>query len=207
VAMRFFPAACVRAACRLYVPAAGVLLFALFNPLPVSAADEQQVPGIVTAQGPCEAWVDRQSGAPRLRAHLDAFVPCVITEPVYRQLILDAVGEAGGEQAAPVTVALGRLEDYPWLAQALADAAGDDAAWNARRGKPRNGNANDAVEQMLLSEPLRTRLQPSGWELAGVSVEKVRVASVGLAHAGSPSRQARVPVDAQVWLKLVPVAR
>lgn len=165
------------------------------------------MPGGQSAQGPCEAWVDRQSGAPRLRAHLDAFVPCVIEEQAYRRLILDAVGEAGGEQAAPVTVALGRLEDYPWLAQALADAAREDAAWNARRGKPRNGNANDAVEQMLLSEPLRARLQPPGWELAGVSAEKVRIASVERVQGDSPSRKARVPVDAQVWLKLVPAAR
>lgn len=148
---------------------------------------------------PCEPWVEMQGNTARLRPHLDAFVSCRIDEAVYAVLVSEAVcPEATPVQ--PASIALGRIEDMPWLAQALVDAALADPAWNAKRGKTRGENLNALVSRLLMSDALRTRLAAplagSGLAITGISVEKVLVRRV-VEHG-----RKRAPVDAQVWLTL-----
>lgn len=177
-----------------------MLALALFIAVSVHATEPTVETTTVDAVSPCEPWVDRQGGVPRLRAHLDAFVPCVIDEPAYRRLIAEALRQADDANNDTLTVALGRIADYPWLSQTLADAALKDTGWNAQRGKPRSGsgNVNVFVQHLLLTDALRSRFAPPGWALGGVSVEKVLVMPLdGGTRAGKP----RVPVDAQAWLR------
>lgn len=167
----------------------------------------------------CVARVDRQGATLRLRPHNHAALFCRIDEASYAQLLRDALREQDpapdAEDAAetsadvaapPEAIALGRLEEYPWLARALIDAALADPGWNTKTGRPVAGHVNDYVESQLLAPALRDRLAAplagSGLVITGVSVEKVLVRRVGdiVPDARSPARQ--VPFDAQVWLRL-----
>jgi hypothetical protein len=123
---------------------------------------------------------------------------------------------AGAELPVPAGLALGRIAEYPWLAERLARAALADPAWDARRGRPRDGHENHYVADLLtrrrLLAELAERFAAEGVALRVAGVEKVLVGDVaevpelrGLA-AGGVDPGARLPFDAQLWLDLEPLA-
>lgn len=119
---------------------------------------------------------------------------------------------AGDAFPGPASLAMGRIVEYPWLAERLARAAHADAGWDARRGRPREGSENryvaDLLERARLLAELGERFAMAGLALRVGGVEKVLVGDVGgfaalrgLAADGLDPR-ARLPFDAQLWLRV-----
>jgi len=126
---------------------------------------------------------------------------------------------AGPDLPAPASLAIGRIVEYPWLAERLARAALADPGWDARRGRPRAGGDEryvaDTLERRRLLSELADRFAAEGLALRVAGVEKVLVGDVagfpelrGLAADGVDPA-ARLPFDAQLWLRIerVPATR
>jgi hypothetical protein len=112
------------------------------------------------------------------------------------------LAEAG--EAREVTVALGRIERYPWLSSMLARQASSSRRWDPAAGKPHEGHENAYVAAALRGMPEFTVLFER-WLVAGVSVEKVLVkrASELPLPAGAPlGAEAKLPYDAILWVTL-----
>jgi hypothetical protein len=103
-----------------------------------------------------------------------------------------------------VTLALGRLERYPWLSSLLARQASSSRRWDLAGGRPQSGSDNAYVAAALRGMPEFTALF-GDWQIAGVSVEKVllRPAAQLPLPAGAPVPPgAQLPWDAIVWVTL-----
>lgn len=113
---------------------------------------------------------------------------------------------------------LGRLMDYPEWSHDLANAAANSSAWNAKRGRPsKAGESDNQRVRMLLNGPAYPEsLQAlfASYQLAACvgDVEKVLVfkaKDIWPDNTKRPKRisaEARLPVDAQVWLSLQPLS-
>jgi len=112
------------------------------------------------------------------------------------------LAHAGG--APELTLALGRLERYPWLSELLARQASSSRRWNLAAGRPHEGSDNAYVAAALRGMPEFTALFER-WQILGVSVEKVllKPAAELPLPAGAPvPPHARLPYDAIVWVVL-----
>jgi hypothetical protein len=112
------------------------------------------------------------------------------------------------------SIYLGRLMDYPEWSLALAKSAAQSPAWNSKRGRPSKIGENDNQRiRLLLNGPaypqaLKPIFAQYGLTACIASVEKVLVFKAKdifqnmaeLPRTISP--QARLPVDAQIWLRL-----
>lgn len=108
--------------------------------------------------------------------------------------------------------------DYPEWSKMLAVAAAKSPGWNAKRGRP--GKAGESDNQriaLLLNGPAYPQtLKPlfAKYQLTGCigEVEKVLVFKAKEIWPGNKaipqgiSPEARLPVDAQVWLTLQPLS-
>jgi hypothetical protein len=110
---------------------------------------------------------------------------------------------------------LGRIIDYPWLSQALAEASLRSPVWNPDKGHGRRGDDNPAVASIVdtrrLLAPLVNVFARHGVKARAASVEKVLVGKVGktpeLASLASNPAAAdkKLPYDAILWLRLEPL--
>lgn len=105
------------------------------------------------------------------------------------------------------SLSIGRLIDYPWLSQYLADSAWKDPAWDRKKGKPVNIDLYRYVKNLLarkeVAGEIDKALEAAGYRVTSVTVEKVLVG--GLRDV--PLYQGRiapgkVPLDAIVWFIL-----
>ena len=106
--------------------------------------------------------------------------------------------------ARELSLALGRIERYPWLSSLLARQASSSRRWNLAAGRPHDGHENAYVAAALRGMPEFTALFDR-WQVAGVSVEKVLVkrASELPLPAGAPvPPDAKLPYDAILWVTL-----
>jgi hypothetical protein len=113
---------------------------------------------------------------------------------------------------------LGRLMDYPEWSHDLAKVAAQSPSWNSKRGRPSKAaeNDNQVVSRLLNGPAYPQSLQPlfAKYQLTACvgDVEKVLVfkaKEILLDLAEMPkgiSAEARLPVDAQVWLRLQPLS-
>lgn len=102
---------------------------------------------------------------------------------------------------------IGRLIDYPWLSQYLADAAKSDKEWDAKKGKPLVMGINQYVSKLLSKKELLTQIEvfslKGGYKVSGASVEKVLVGGFREVPLYQGSMKSdKVPYDAMVWFKL-----
>jgi hypothetical protein len=112
---------------------------------------------------------------------------------------------------------LGRIVEHPWLSQQLAEAALRSSRWNATTGRPRTGNDNLAVMQLIDDDKLLAAWVPIfgryGAVIRNSSVEKVLVGRVGDTEELAPLAKdpslvgKKLPFDAILWLHLEPVRR
>jgi hypothetical protein len=122
--------------------------------------------------------------------------------PVNRQRTEAVISEVISRTDSNVLrLAFGRIVDYPWLSELLARQASSSRHWDPQGGP---GKDNRYVAAALRGMPEFTALFP-GWQVAGVSVEKVLVkpaAELPL-PAGAPiSPSRRLPYDAILWVTL-----
>lgn len=164
-----------------------------------------------TDVGECELRVEVNDQWHTLR--LRAFHPRSAGCDIGRESMLPILDEAFSKILSPQlersyeSLSLGRLVDYPWICQYLANTALTDGGWDSRKGKPVAMDINKYVSSLLFRKELLAEitavLAKNGYSVTGVSVEKVLVGSfhdVPL-YQGKMFR-GRVPFDAQVWLRL-----
>lgn len=139
-------------------------------------------------------------------------VGCPLTLAELLQGVDRLLAAAGPDLPVPASLAMGRIVEYPWLAERLARAALADPGWDAARGRPREGGENryvaDRLQQGRLLSELGDRFAAEGLALRVAGVEKVLVGDVasfpelrGLAADGVDPA-ARLPFDAQLWLRI-----
>ena len=114
--------------------------------------------------------------------------------------------------AERISIDVGRIIEHPWLSRRLAEAALHSPRWDPARGKPRAGNDNAAVAQLIGDEklvaPWAAVFARHGATVHNASVEKVLIGRVGetadLAPlASDPAATGkRLPFDAILWLRL-----
>ena len=145
----------------------------------------------------------------RLRAYHPQYKGCHITEDEMKASLESAFlkTETPALKGDYSSLSIGRLIDYPWLSQYLADAAYSDHEWNSKKGKPVTMGFNNYVAHILFNQKLlasiQTTLAKAGYRIIGVTVEKVLVGGfrdVPL-NRGDHVRGS-VPYDAQVWFGL-----
>jgi hypothetical protein len=132
-----------------------------------------------------------------LRLRPDCPVGFASTQAAVRQILAQA-------DAAEVSLAFGRIERYPWLSSMLARQASSSNHWDRAAGKPRAGHENAYVATALRGMPEFTVLFER-WQITGVSVEKVlirRAAELSLPAGAPVSPDAKLPVDAILWVTL-----
>lgn len=156
----------------------------------------------------CRPYVEEPAGATTaaFRRHTDDFQTCRVAESSYADVV------AGWLQSRPQTapaltgLSLGRAVDFPWISQYIAERAGRDLLWDARRGKPQRGGINLFVASILSEEAFLARLAVpfvhTQYRPVSVSVEKVLVGTADDVLPELKSGKRRVPFDAQLWLNL-----
>jgi hypothetical protein len=184
-----------------------MLIFVLFP----SIVRTQETVIVESRVGECELRVEVNDEWHTIR--LRAFHPRSSGCHIDRESMLSILGEAfskiGSSQPERgySSLSIGRIIDYPWISQALANAAHADGGWDSRKGKAVSMDINRYVSGVLhrkgLLEPIEAVLAKAGYGVAGVTVEKVLVGTfreVPL-YQGTLLRD-RAPYDAQVWLRL-----
>jgi len=113
---------------------------------------------------------------------------------------------------------LGRLMDYPEWSQDLAKTAAKSPSWNSKRGRPTKAGESDNQRVRLLlnglTYPQSLKSLFAKYQLTACigDVEKVLVFKAKdiwpdkTAIPNGISAEARLPVDAQVWLRLQPAS-
>jgi hypothetical protein len=107
-------------------------------------------------------------------------------------------------EAREVSLAFGRLVEYPWLSTALARQASSSRIWDPATGKARGEGHNSYVAAVLRNMPEFTALV-GDWRILGVSVEKVlvkRASELPLAQGTPLPPASLLPYDAIVWVTL-----
>ena len=157
----------------------------------------------------CQASLETDASGPNLRVRADQ--DCPVSAGRLQELLEQGLSLAAPPQGkqAYSSIFLGRLVHYPWLVNALLQAAAASPQWDSVQGAAKDGQDNRAVAQLLSQTEallgVRASLRRAGYELTGVSVEKVLVGG----HTDFPYHLAqntpgKLPFDAQVWLLLAP---
>ena len=88
----------------------------------------------------------------------------------------------------------GRLLSYPWMREYLTKASAKNNEWNIKTGKPRHGNSNAYVNNLLYSDKLlesfSAALKKFDYRITGISCEKILV------------NKNKLPEDGMCWLNL-----
>ena len=156
----------------------------------------------------CTPYVEERAGASTVafRRHPNDFQACPVAESRYDEVLAGWLRNRPLTAPALTGVSLGRVVDFPWISQHLAERALRDPRWDARRGKVRRGGINLLVASLLSEKAFLARLAvpfaDTPYVPVRVSVEKVLV---GTADDVLPEKKAgklRVPFDAQIWLTL-----
>ena len=136
------------------------------------------------------------------------------TSTVALQALLAQAFPQGRLPSESMSINVGRIIEHPWLSQLVATAALHSLRWDATGGKPRTGNDNLVVMQLIDDDKLLGAWVPIfgryGVMIRNASVEKVLVGRVGETEALRSFEQdqyaigKRLPFDAILWLRLEP---
>ncbi len=163
------------------------------------------------AAGECTLSVEANNSwrTLRLRAHHSKYRNCQITEHEMVSVLKAAFSKTETPRLEGIysSLFIGRLIDFPWLSQHLAVSAFQDSEWNAIQGKPVAMDINAYASRVLFDRKVLAATQAvlaqAGYEIAGVTVEKVLVGSFDEVPLYTGDKKSgRVPYDAQVWLRL-----
>jgi len=102
---------------------------------------------------------------------------------------------------------IGRLIDYPWLSQYLANSASKDPAWDKKKGEPVNLDINRYVKNILSRKEITAEIEKafatSGHRVISTTVEKVLVGGFGdVPLWQGKMAPGKMPYDAMVWFRL-----
>jgi hypothetical protein len=138
----------------------------------------------------CTPRIEERHGSASLRADAG----CLIDEAAYVQVVRAWLRERGADQPAIASLGLGRAVHLPWISRHISDSARQSTDWSTRVAR-RPQEHNRFVASLLMQPEFLRRLDAafdgSRLTVTSASVEKVLV-------------EAKVPFDAQVWLRLAP---
>ncbi len=164
-------------------------------------------PGIALG---CEPYIEEHPAwaTATFRPHSSAFDACDVSEETYRDVTKDWIQSRSPDLKPLTSLSLGRAITFPWVSRHLADTALQWPEWIKRISKGSPGEHNTFVAALLSEPAFLERLdQPfseTPYRVIGVSVEKVLIGKAR-DYASSPAAPAaRVPFDAQLWLRLTP---
>ncbi|MCB1928856.1 MAG: hypothetical protein KDH17_12590 [Rhodocyclaceae bacterium] len=144
----------------------------------------------------------------RLRPHVNALQSCEVSEETYREIVRAWLRSRPADAPQLTSLALGRAVAFPWISRHFADAALRQPDWAARvKATPRG--RRDALATTVIRDPaLLVRLaepfEGSGYEVTGVSFEKVLYGKASHYSSRRDAGETMVPFDAQLWLMLAP---
>jgi hypothetical protein len=177
----------------------------------------------LAATGDTTYRVDSAAGPIQLELYDDGAMRLRLSAPTDLETSMGALaallGQAfpGGIPASRTSIDLGRIVEHPWLSQQLAEAALRSSRWDAVRGRPKTGNDNLAVMQLIDDDKLLAAFVPIfgryGTKIRNASVEKVLVGRVGDTEELAPLAAdpeaigKKLPFDAILWLHLEPLHR
>ena len=127
---------------------------------------------------------------------------CPIGYASTRGAVRAILSHAAGEK--DLSLAFGRLAEYPWLSTLLSRQASSSRIWDPATGRARGESENSYVAAVLRGMPEFTALF-GDWRIAGVSVEKVLVKparELSLAQGAPLPPASLLPWDAIVWVTL-----
>ena len=162
-----------------------------------------------TAQA-CTPYIEEHpaSTSATFRPHSSAFGACDVSEESYRQVIRNWLQTRPSSSTPLSSLSLGRAETFPWISRYLADAALLRPEWGRRISRGSPGEHNRFVAGLLSDPAFLKRLdQPfdgTPYTVGGVSVEKVLIGKASEHASAVAPPAARVPFDAQLWLRLAP---
>jgi hypothetical protein len=173
--------------------------------------------GVATAG---EHVASTQVGERRVTLELRANEPVLVLRSD-GPLGVDALGTAlpsllatlfpdGTLPAAVRSLSAGRIETMPWLSERLALAASRDPSWKGPQGGRENAVVGALLQRDELVRELAAPFARYGLVPTSVSVEKVLVARADALpfadrlRAAGVAPAARVPFDAQLWLRFAP---
>jgi hypothetical protein len=193
--------------CRRTLPfAKAALLLLLSAPLVAPAETAFRVE---TRDGPIALEVHDDGATLQLR------LPRHVALDVSTRALDELLTQAFPQHVLPaerISIDVGRIIEHPWLSQRLAESALRSPRWDAVRGKPRGGNDNAVVAQLIDGEklvaPWAAVFARHGATVRNASVEKVLIGRVGetaelaplAAHPAAAGK--RLPFDAILWLRL-----
>jgi hypothetical protein len=184
-----------------------LILFFVF-PAPGNSYRERLILSMDTDGCSIRFLVDDESGTMRLRIQPE-YPRCVATKDDIRKILKTIFSKTDPLllNETYTSLYLGRLIDYPWLSEYLADAAYKDQGWNKNKGKPVSLDINQYVSTLLMKKDFTLQFDEafgdSGYRVVGVSVEKVLVGPFSEIFPDRGEKPpGKVPYDAMVWLGL-----
>lgn len=138
----------------------------------------------------------------RLRSHENSFLYCTVTQEKFNELIMSAFTDPESIKTEFKSLFIGRLVEYPWLSQFLANHALQHPDWNAEEGKFAGENINAFVSGILsapeLLEQIQQPLNAAGYIVTGASVEKVLIGKANEIEWLEINEPVMVPYDVMV---------
>ena len=158
----------------------------------------------------CVPHIEEHANSPSasFRPHTSASAGCEVSEHEYRRVVNHWLQNRAPGAAALSSLSLGRAEKFPWISQHLADAALHSEEWRTRAARGSAARQNSFVAATLSKPVFLRRLslpfEGTSYSVLDVSVEKVLVGPASQYSSTNRTSNARVPFDAQVWLRLAP---
>lgn len=164
----------------------------------------------------CTAKLERRTVEPNV---LIVRSGCPLSLPSLSKLLENGFQELFIDNTLPIRgIYLGRLMDYPEWSQDLAETAAKSLTWNSKRGRPTKAGESDnrRIRLLLNGQAYPQSLKPlfAKYQVTACisEVEKVLVFKAkdiwldNIAIPNGISVEARLPVDAQIWLRLQPAS-
>jgi hypothetical protein len=175
---------------------------------PVASFQERFIFSMEAGKCSLTVEVDDESRTVRLRVRPEG-EECPIEKASMLSALKSAFTKADSPKLEGVysSLYIGRLIDYPWLSQYLADSALKDPAWDKKRGKPNKLDINKYVKDILsrkeVAAEIDKALETSGHRVIAATVEKVLVGGLREVplYQGKMA-PGKVPYDAMAWFRL-----
>ena len=186
----------------------GVLIALLAIATPAVSHQERL---IVSAEaGACSLTVEADDEARTVRLRVSPNGQgCHIEKALMLETLKNAFSKIDAPKLEGVysSLCIGRLVDYPWLSQHLADSTLKDPVWDRKKGKPVNLDLYKYVKNLLarkeVAGEIDKALEVAGYRVVSVTVEKILVGGLrDVPLYQGKMAPGKVPLDAIVWFIL-----
>ena len=160
--------------------------------------------------GKCTLYIEANDEERILTLRLNPLAPeCYATKDAMQKLLTEVFSKTDPSklEGSYATLALGRLNNYPWLCEYLATSAYKDPRWNKKKGKPVSMDLYKYVSSILSRREVLSQFEDtfgnSGYRIKALTLEKVCVGRFSdLPLYEGKILPGKVPVDVVVWLRL-----